>query len=230
MPFPLIFVALAVVVTGIAGALAFDPSRGGTVTFWAIEGVPTIAMAVAAGYWAKREELLRTWLTPRWGDFTRGVVGALVLFASAWGFVHWLAPVGSSREIWLVTLYGQIGDPRVLQSHGAQVGGAIMVLAVAEEVLWRGLVTTVIADRVGTRTAWIWAAGLYALAQVPTMWPLRATTGVGSLDPILPIAALGAGLVLGAMAKAFGRLGPGIVAHAFFDWAVVMMLPLWGSR
>src|SRR4029077_1943888 len=108
MPLPLIFVALAVVVTGVAGAFAFDPSRAGTAAFWAIEGVPTIAMALGAGWWARREQVLRDWLTPRWGDFTRGVVGALVLFGSAWAFVHWLAPVGSSREIWLVTLYGQI--------------------------------------------------------------------------------------------------------------------------
>jgi hypothetical protein len=30
------------------------------------------------------------------------------------------------------------------------------------------------------------------------------------------------------MARAFGRLGPSIIAHALFDWAVVMMFPLWG--
>ena len=50
------------------------------------------------------------------------------------------------------------------------------------------------------------------------------------LGPVLPIAALGAGLLWGAMARAFGRIAPGILAHVLFDWAVVMMFPLWGPR
>ena len=142
---------------------------------------------------------------------------------------HFVAPVGSPREIWLVSLYGQIGDPHVLQQRAPVVAAAIFAVTFAEEVLWRGMVTQLVADVVGTRTAWIWAAVLYALAYVPTAWSLRAG-GTGSLDPLLPIAALGAGLLWGAMARAFGRLVPGMIAHAFFDWAVVMMFPLWGPR
>jgi membrane protease YdiL (CAAX protease family) len=116
----------------------------------------------------------------------------------------------------------------VLQSHAPQVGVAIAVVALAEEVVWRGMVTQLLADRMGTRTAWVGAAVLYAAAYVPTMWALRAG-GVGGLNPVLPVAALGAGLLWGAMARAFGgRLAPGVLAHALFDWAVVMMFPLWG--
>lgn len=219
------FVAIAVVVTGGAAYVAFLPAHSGTLAFWALAGGPAVLLAGVAALWAKREELLRDWLTPRWGDFTRGVMGAVLLMAAAWGFSRVVTPVGSSREIWLVTLYGQIGDPKVLQAHGAQVAVAIGVVALSEEVLWRGMVTQLLADRVGSRTAWVWAAGLYALAYVPTAWSLRAGSG---LDPALPIAALGGGLLWGLMAKSFGRLGPGILAHALFDWAVIMMFPLWG--
>jgi hypothetical protein len=75
----------------------------------------------------------------------------------------------------------------------------------------------------------MWAAALYAIAYVPTAWSLRAVAGPGGgLNPVLPVAALGAGLLWGAMARSFGRLAPGILAHALFDWAVVMMFPLWG--
>ena len=73
--------------------------------------------------------------------------------------------------------------------------------------------------------AWVWAAGLYALSYVPTMWSLRAG---GGLNPMLAIAAAGGALVWGGMARAFGNLAPSILAHALFDWAVVMMFPLWG--
>ncbi len=223
--------AVAVVVTGTASYVAFLPQFSGRPAFWALAGGPTLVLALVAAAWAQREDLLREWLAPRWGDFSRGVVGAVLFMAAAWGFSRVVAPVGSPREIWLVTLYGQIGNPRVLQQHGAEVAAAIVSVALAEELLWRGLVTQLLADRVGSRTAWVWAAVLYALAYVPTAWALRAGGGgLASLDPVLPIAALAGGLLWGGMARAFGRLAPGVLAHAAFDWAIVMMFPLWGPR
>jgi membrane protease YdiL (CAAX protease family) len=226
-PLAAAFVALAVVVTAVASYVAFLPQNGGTLTFWALAGGPTLVLAAIAAAWARREELLREWLTPRWGDFTRGVVAAVLLMGIAWGFSRVVTPVGSSREIWLVSLYGQIGDPKVLQAKAPFVAVTIVFVTIAEEVLWRGMVTQLLADRIGSRTAWIVAAGLYALAYVPTMWSLRSGT---MLDPVLVVAALGAGLLWGAMARAFGRLVPGILAHALFDWAVIMMFPMWGPR
>lgn len=223
------FVALAFVVIAVASAFAFAPQNAGKAGFWMLASGPTVLLAIVAALWAKREELLREWVTPRWGDFTRGVVAAALLVAAAWAFTRIALPVGSPREIWMVTLYGQIGDPRQLQAHAPFVGAVIVVTAVAEEVLWRGMVTQVLADRVGTRMAWVWAAILYAAVYVPTAWSLRAG-GTGSLDPVLAVGALGAGLLWGAMARAFGRLVPGMIAHVFFDWAVVMMFPLWGPR
>ena len=221
------FVAAAVVVTGASSYLAFSPERSGSVAFWALALGPTVALAVAAAVWAHREDFLVEWLSPRWGDFTRGVLGAVGLFAAAWGVTRFVAPVGSPREIWLVSLYGQIGDPRVLQAHAPLVAAAVALAAIAEEIVWRGTVTQLLAERVGSRAAWVWAAGLYALALLPTAWALRAGDG---LNPLLVIAAGGAGLVWGGMARAFGSLAPSILAHALFDWAVLMMFPLWGRR
>src|SRR5271165_6836705 len=119
------FVAIAVVVTGATAYVAFLPEYSGRLAFWALAGGPAVALAGIAAAWAKREDLLRDWLTPRWGDFTRGVMGAVLLVGAAWGFSRVVTPVGSSREVWLVTLYGQLGDPKVLQAHGAQVALAI---------------------------------------------------------------------------------------------------------
>jgi membrane protease YdiL (CAAX protease family) len=107
------------------------------------------------------------------------------------------------------------------------VAAAVIVAALAEEIVWRGTVTQLVAERVGSRLAWIWAAGLYALALLPTAWALRAGYG---LNPVLVLAAGGAGLVWGGMARAFGGLAPSILAHALFDWAVLMMFPLWGGH
>jgi hypothetical protein len=229
-PVAALFVAVSVLATAVASYFAFQPASSGGVMFWLLAGGPTVLLAGIAAAWAWREELLREWLAPRWGDFSRGVAGAVLLFGMAYAFSRIATPVGSPREVWLVSLYGQIGDPRVLQSHAPLVASAIAVVALAEELVWRGMVTQLLADRMGTRTAWIGAAVLYAAAYVPTMWALRAG-GVGGVNPVLPVAALGAGLLWGGMARAFGgRLAPGVLAHALFDWAVVMMFPLWGMH
>jgi uncharacterized protein len=221
------FVTVAVVVSAIASYVAFSPERSSTLAFWLFAGGPTLLLAALAAAWAKREDYLVEWLGPRWGDFSRGLIGAVALFGAAWTFARLVAPVGSSREIWLVSLYSQIGDPRVLQAHAPAVGVAVAVVAFAEEVLWRGTVTQLLAERVGSRSAWVWSAFLYALAYVPTMWTLRAGAGI---NPLLVVAALGGGLFWGGLARMFGRLAPSILAHALFDWAVLMMFPLWGPR
>ena len=219
------FISIAVVVTGVTSFLAFSPSRSGTWAFWALAVGPTVALAAVASTWAAREDLLRDWLRPRWGDFTRGLGASALLFALAWAVTRLVCPIGSSREIWLVSLYGQVGDPRSLQAHAGVIGAVLLVAAVAEEVLWRGAVTQLLAERVGSRAAWGWAAGLYGLSYVPTMWALRSGSRV---DPVLVVAALGAGVLWGGMTRHFGRLTPSILSHALFDWAVIMMFPLWG--
>jgi membrane protease YdiL (CAAX protease family) len=220
------FVTVAVVASAVASFVAFSRDRSATVAFWILAGGPTVLLAAVAAVWAKREDYLWEWLAPKWGDFSRGLLGAAGFFGLAWAFARAVTPVGSPREIWLVSLYSQIGDPRVLQLHAPAVGAAIALVALAEELLWRGTVTQLIAERVGSRSAWVWSAALYALVYVPTMWALR--TGAG-INPLLVVAALAGGLLWGAMARAFGRLAPSILAHALFDWTVLMMFPLWGA-
>lgn len=219
-----VLAVLVVVVVGLAAFFGFDAVHSGGKDFWLIVGAPTVALACVAIWRARRDGELREWLRPQWGDFTRGFFAAIVLIVGAHAFARLVTPPGSWRRIWLVSLYAQIGDALTLQRYALVVGIAILVLAAAEEILWRGLVTTLLAERFGSRTAWIWAAVLYALAHVPTMWSLRSLGG--SLNPVLPIAALALGLVLGAMARKLGRLTPGILAHALFDWTVLMMFPL----
>jgi uncharacterized protein len=222
-----LFILLATLLVSVASYYAWAPGHVGSATFWALTCGPYVCLAGLAIWWAIRDDLLSQWLSPHWGDFTRGIVGAAVLYAAAWSFARYAAPVGSPREIWLVSLYGQLGDPQQLRAHAPLVGGAILLASACEEVVWRGMVTQLIADRVGSRTGWLAAAALYAVAYVPTMWSLRAGFG---LNPALVAAALAVGVFCGAMARAFGGLVPGIVAHAFFDWAVLMMIPLWGGR
>lgn len=229
---------VGIVVAIAAGShFAFQLGRAGQSSFLVWIAVPTVAIAAVGAVRAYRDgDLYRRssfdeggglgWLNVRSGDFTRGFAAAALLFGSAWGFMKVVAPPGSDRESWLARLYLQVGDPSTLRKSVAMVVVAILVLAAAEEIVWRGLVTSLLEEHVGSQRAWVWAAVLYAAAQLPTLWALRDP--VAGLNPVLPAAALASGLVWGYMARRFGRLLPGIFSHVLFDWTVLMMFRLWG--
>jgi membrane protease YdiL (CAAX protease family) len=227
---PLVALGTVLAVTAlVAGGmwLAFDPARAGDKTFWLFAGVP-VALTPLALAWARGRGMLADWMRPRGGDFALGFVTAVFVFSAAYGVSRTLTPNGSDRAIWLVRLYLQLGDPAVLRAHSKGLFLGLIVLAGAEEIVWRGFVTSLLRDALGAAADWDWLAGaaLYAVAALPTMWRLG---GGGSLNPLLPLAALGAGAVWALMARRFGRLAPSIVSHALFDWAVVVLFRLWGE-
>lgn len=224
MPYAIVAAVVAVVATGTW--FGFQAERSGTIAFWLILGAPTVVLGAIAAWRAHVDGELADSMKPRWGDFSRAFFAAIALYGASYAFARVVTPVGSPREIWLVSLYAQLGDPRILQRNALGVGAGIVVLAAAEELVWRGWVTRLLEEKLGSRRAWVVAAVLYAAAHLPTMWALRVAGGPP--NPIIPLAALAAGLVFGAMARRLERLAPVIVAHALFDWVVVMMFPLWG--
>jgi membrane protease YdiL (CAAX protease family) len=209
----------------VATHYAFQLERAGSNAFWALAVLPTLVFALIALARAHLSGELTTWLRPVWGDFTRGIFTAGLLFAAAYAFSRYCA--GTPRESWLARLYLQLGDPKSLREHMGLVAIGVIAAAAGEEIVWRGLVTRLIAERIGDRWAWALAAVPYAAAHLPTVWALRDPEA--GLNPILVVAALGAGLVWGLLVRQVGgRLFPAIIAHAAFDWTVVMTFRLWG--
>src|SRR5262249_21135026 len=143
----------------------------GSLRFWLYLGAPTAVLAIAGLVRAAVDGELGTWLLPRWGDATRGVLTAFAMLAVAWTFSRLL--IGTPREAWLARVYLALGDPTKLREHGSLVAGGVVLFALGEEIVWRGLVTTVVAEKLGSRTAWLYAAVLYGAAHVPAMWTLR---------------------------------------------------------
>jgi membrane protease YdiL (CAAX protease family) len=232
-----VYLVAIVVALGTGSHLAYQLARAGQPSFLLWLAVPTLVIAVLGAVRAQKDgDLYRRssfdegggagWLNVRSGDFTRGFAAAALLFGAAYGFTKLVTPVGSDRESWLARLYLQLGDPTTLRKNVALVVIAILVMAISEELVWRGLVTSLLEEKVGSRRAWVWAAVLYALAYAPTIWALRDP--VAGLNPVLPAAALASGLVWGFMARKFGRLLPGIFSHVLFAWTVLMMFRLWG--
>jgi membrane protease YdiL (CAAX protease family) len=218
-------VALTAAVAWAVG-YGFDPGRAGRPAALLGLGAMYAALTACGLAYAYHESKLKKWLVPASGDLTRGFVAALVLFGCAFGLVKLLTMHGSPRAAWMAHIYLQLGDPTPLRKHQAWVGLVITLAAAMEEIVWRGWAQSMLEDLVGARAGWVAAAALYSLAHVPTVWALSDPTA--GRNPMVMIAALGAGLVFGALVRAFGRLWPSIVCHALFDFAVLVMFRLWG--
>ncbi len=230
LPAGLVAWGQVMVITALLGAaswLAFDEERAGALSFWALAVGPTVLVAAYALVRALRDGELFDLVRPEWGDATRGILSAALLLGAAVVAQRTIAPAGTPRDAWTARIYLQLGDPGWLRGHTGLVALLVVIAAAAEEVVWRGLVTRLIAEQVGSRFAWIWAAFAYALALTPTAWALR-DPGAG-LNPLLVVAALGLGLVWGGMARLTRRIFPGVLSHAAFDWCVIMLFRLWGS-
>ncbi|MCL2725688.1 MAG: CPBP family intramembrane metalloprotease [Polyangiaceae bacterium] len=215
-----------VVVIAVAISFAFALPRAGEPSVLLWMGIPTVVLAALGAARAQHDGVLKDWMSVRAGDFTRGFLGAAILFGAAWGFTRIVAPAGSVRESWLARIYLQLGDPSILRKNVALVVLVLIVIVIAEEILWRGLVTALLAEKIGSGRAWVWAAALYAIAHAPTAFVLRDSAA--GYNPLVMVGALGGGLVWGFLARKFGRLLPGIFAHMLFDWTVLMTFRLWG--
>lgn len=215
-----------VLTIAVAAHFAFDVSRAGTSAAVLIMAVPTVLLALLGIVRAKNDGILKHWAAVRGGDFTRGFASAAVLFGAAYVFTKIVMPPESARASWIARLYLQLGDPSTLRKSVGTVVIAIVVLSICEEIVWRGLVVSLLEEKIGSRRAWVWAAVLYTIAHVPTVWALRDP--VAGPNPVILLGALAGGLLWGAMARKFDRLLPSIFSHVLFDWAVVMMFRLWG--
>jgi membrane protease YdiL (CAAX protease family) len=222
------FVVFIAIVTAVAGYLAchVDVETEGVarVAYYGIG--PTLVLGVIGAYVLHRDELLLPLVTFRPGDFTRGFLAALVLFGGTFAATHFFLPLSSNRATWLLRVYLQLGDPKQLRDHVPAVVVAMALAALAEEVVFRGIVPALLEGLIGSRRAWIYSAVLFAAVQLPAAYALR--TKEAGLNPLLPAAALGSGLVWGYMTRRWGRLWPAIISHALVDWCVIMMFRLYG--
>jgi len=204
---------VAVVMATYAAAFRLDLA-GRPMFFWAF-GLPHVALAALAIHGFRREGTLRERLMPHWGDLSLGALPGVALLVTSWAARAVLAPGGTPRQAWLLRLYLVLGDPETLQ-HSVFLTGALVVIVLAEELVWRGMVLDELTGRFGTRRGWVLAAALYALASLPTAYTLRDP--VAGLNPLLLIAAFGCGLVWTFLAGRFGRLWPSAVSHLVFTY------------
>ena len=91
---------------------------------------------------------------------------------------------------------------------------ALLPVILGEELVWRGVVQTALARRLGPWRGVPVAALAYAFAHAP----------LGS--PVLVVVALSCGLAWGALRAATASLAPSLLAHLVWDLLVLLWLPL----
>ncbi len=204
-----------VLVLAIANGLAFRDSLAGSPAFLWTLALPYLALVGLTLHHFWDEGTLLDRLKPRGGDISIGAVSALVLLFASWLGRSALAPSGTPRQAWLYRIYLQLGDPEILQ-HSVTLTLLLLFIAAAEEIVWRGLVLDLTSSRFGTRRGWLITTVLYAVTICPTAYFLRDPAA--GLNPLLPTAALGAGLVWGFLAGRLGRLMPVVISHMAFTY------------
>lgn len=204
-----------VLVLAIANGLAFRDSLAGSPAFLWTLALPYLALVGLTLHHFWDEGTLLDRLKPRGGDISIGAVSALVLLFASWLGRSALAPSGTPRQAWLYRIYLQLGDPEILQ-HSVTLTLLLLFIAAAEEIVWRGLVLDLTSSCFGTRRGWLITTVLYAVTICPTAYFLRDPAA--GLNPLLPTAALGAGLVWGFLAGRLGRLMPVVISHMAFTY------------
>ena len=161
-------------------------------------------------------------LRPRKGDLSFGAIVAALMYAVAMAGRQLFMGADSPRSWWVARIYLQLGDRS--DNRMLYVGAAVFVIAVLEEIVWRGLVMRSLRKPLGPMRAWLVSSALYAVAHVTTLQLLAHP--VAGLNPLLVAASLGCGLVWGHLYNRTGRLAPCLFAHGLFSWAIVDF-PLW---
>ena len=198
-----------------AMAFAFRIALAGSPWFWWVLGVPYLGLAGLALRKLWNEGALVDVLSPRWGDLSLGFVTAAVLLAASFGARAVLAPAGSPRLAWLFRVYAQIGDTDAVQ-RSVLYTGALLLIVICEELVWRSMVLDELTQRFGSRRAWMLAALCYGVTALPTLFSLGDP--VAGPNPLLVTAAVGCGLVWSFLTSIKGRLLPVVIAHGVFTY------------
>lgn len=204
---------------------AFRASSADSFHFWLGVALPYLVLTAIALHQMWDEGTLVERLTPRWGDLSIGAVSMIVLLFASWAARRVLTPAGTPNQAWLFRVYLQPGNPEHLQ-RSTFYTLLILLICVAEEIVWRGMVLGELTQRLGRRRALPLSALLYGAAVAPTLWLLRDP--VAGLNPLLVTAAVGCGLVWSFLAAQLGRLAPVAISHMAFTYFTLVQFRIPG--
>ena len=138
-----------------------------------------------------------------------GLGGGVALYAISLLGLKGLASVWPGWEASVRTLYAwRVGHSPLF------LGSTLVMIVLAEEVLWRGVVARYLMDRYGTAVGVVSAAAIYALAHAAT------------LNPVLLLAALCCGVFWGCLYAVTDNLIAPTVSHLVWDILLLFLFPV----
>jgi membrane protease YdiL (CAAX protease family) len=149
----------------------------------------------------------RALFRPTWRHLAHGAAAAALMYAVG-ALVARLLAASPALAAQMNELYGW---KRMVP--GALAVPLLLLIVLAEEIVWRNAVTLPLAARLGPWPGVLAAAALFALAHVPL--------GV----PLLLLLALSAGACWSAFVVKTRSAVPALVSHLLFDLAVLFWLP-----
>ncbi len=185
----------------------------------AASGAASVALAAFALFFLARRKRLREQLTPRWGDVSVGVVGAVALVITTWAGRTLISPRGVPRQAWLAQVYWFLGDPLELESI-KWVPWVIVLAPMLDEIVWRGWVQDQLSGVTPRGLGWLLTAFLYGLTAAPTMFTVNDV--VAGPNPMLFLLALVAGALFGFLKHVTGRVAPAMIAHAVYSYFMLL--------
>src|SRR5690606_24531354 len=129
------------------------------------------AIATVAGIDLHRQGRLSDMLRPRFGDLTLGALVGVVLLVLSWAGRETLAEVGTPQQAWLLSIYLQLGDPKVVE-ESVLITTLLLGIVVSEELVWRGWALQRATAWLGERRGWMLATLLYGATMSVTVFTL----------------------------------------------------------
>ncbi|MBI5537383.1 MAG: CPBP family intramembrane metalloprotease [Deltaproteobacteria bacterium] len=164
---------------------------------------------------------VRTLLRPTLARAGIGIAGAVVMIGSTYGGFFVLRLLVPSLEAQTRSLYALLHAGDVSDIERA---GLIVIVASAEEVLFRG----VLIGRESTEQAQRFSLNLdgSGLARIALFGGLYAAPAAASGSPLLVVVALICGLYWGWLRRLSGSIFAPILAHAAWDLSILVLRPL----
>jgi uncharacterized protein len=210
--------ALAVLVVGAAVAYALRlPEAGESMRLRLGLVLPYIVLASIAIWRMRRGDRWRELVTFRPGDPSMGILLGVLLVVAAWAFAQFLFPPEALQHAWLLRVFLLAGDTSTPFALFW-----LLLLAVTEELVWRGWIQTELSGQFGARRGWVLGAVCYAVAFAPTLATL--SDAAAGPNPIVVLAALGCGLCWAFLRERTGRVLPSVLSHAAFSYLASQFL------
>lgn len=215
--FDRLIVPFVLAVAAATHAFAFSPRFIGQPLFvWILVG-PLSLLAGLSVFRMYRDGTLLDLFRVRQGDVTVGVVSAAALGLAVFLARAQVFSPGTPADAWLLRIYFHLGKVPDDRAGYAVLAFGVLLAALLDEIVWRGLVQQVLEEKFGVKRGWLFTAALYGLAYLPTMWMLRMPPA--GLNPLLPALAVLTGTVWGFLAGRVQRLPPVLLSHALFMFA-----------